>query len=69
MSSFFGLSNNGYGADMLFGLSVVLLALPVAALLAGSLLEALMRQRPSGLLAPAPLALRSSNARSRQQPG
>ena len=60
MSSFFGLSNNGYGADLMFGLAAVLLALPVAGLLAASVLEGLMKQRTSSVLAPAPLSLRRS---------
>ena len=60
MSSFFGLSNNGYGADLMFGLAAVLLALPVAGLLAASVLQGLMRQRTSSL-APAPLLLRRSS--------
>jgi hypothetical protein len=60
MSSFFALPNDNYGAQTLaFVLSVVLLALPLAALIAASLLEDVTRQRSARrLLAPAPLSLR-----------
>jgi hypothetical protein len=60
MSSFFALPNDNYGAQTLvFVLSVALLALPLAALIAASLLEDVARQRTSRrLLAPAPLSLR-----------
>ena len=60
MDSFFGLPNNDYSADtLIFVLSVVFLALPLAALIAASLLEGPMRQRAGRhRLAPAPLSLR-----------
>jgi hypothetical protein len=60
MSSLFGLPGNNYGAEtVVFVLSVALLALPLATLIAASLLEGLMRQRSGRrVLAPAPLSLR-----------
>lgn len=66
MSSLFGSPGIGYGADsLIFGLSVVLLALPLAALIAASFLDGVLRERGArGRLALAPLSLRRSTRAS-----
>jgi len=67
MGSFFT-PGHDYGVqELLFALSVVLLTLPLAALIAASIFDGLMRQRPGrGHLAPVPLSLRRS--RQLEQP-
>ena len=62
--SFVAFSNKNYGAETLaFALSVALLALPLAALIAASLLECLTRQRSRrGCLGPAYLSLRRARS-------
>lgn len=64
MGSFFILPNNGYGTDtLMFAVSVVFLALPLAALILASLLDGPMRERGGRRhLSPAPLSLRHSIA-------
>ena len=61
MNSFFG-TTGGYATDtLLFAITVLTLALPLAALIAASLFEGPLRQRFGRReLAPAPLLLRRS---------
>jgi hypothetical protein len=61
MGSLFASPGQNYGVEgFLFAFTAVLLTLPLAALIAASLCEGLIRRRTRrGQLAPAPLALRA----------
>jgi len=61
MGSLFASPGQNYGVEgFLFAFTAVLLTLPLAALIAASLFEGLIRRRARrGQLAPAPLALRA----------
>jgi hypothetical protein len=69
MGSLFALPNKDYGVEALvFGFTVVLLTLPLAAVIAASLFDGLMRRRAGpDRLAPAPLALRRRIAAAADQ--